>query len=109
MREECAFAVDDGEIIDFARKVESVLLNYDRDEDFSRMRLHAAEMVNRDFKMENEAIEVIRVFSGVLQQVAALTPKSVRLNSALLAKQEQSLLKKSLSRVNDRYFHLTRS
>jgi hypothetical protein len=97
MRERTAFAVDDGEIVSFARQVESVLRRYGSDEELNRMRSNAIAMIEDEFTMEREKVDVVRVFSGALSAVATMEPLRDRLSPELLVERQPSRVKWAIS------------
>jgi hypothetical protein len=96
MRERTAFAVDDGEVVSFARQVESVLRDY-RSEELNRMSRNAIAMIEDEFSNEREAGEVVRVFSGALNAVAETEPLSDRLSPGLLVPRHASRFTSAIS------------
>jgi glycosyltransferase involved in cell wall biosynthesis len=98
MRPDVAIPIDDGEVITFARQVESVLQRFG-DEDLERMRESAVSLVRSEFSPAREAADVVAVFGRALEQVAAVSPATTNLNVKLLASPRLPPLKQTLALV----------
>jgi hypothetical protein len=96
MRPDVAIPIDDGEVITFARQVESVLHRFG-DEDLERMREGAISLVRSEFTPAREAADVVAVFGHALEQVAEVSPVSTSLNVKLLASRRFAPLKDALA------------
>jgi hypothetical protein len=104
MRPGTSLPIDDGEIILFAREVESVLERFGSDDGLDRMSQNAVELVRSEFSIESEAADVVSVFGGVLERVALIEPKTRVLNSSLLKRSRFPPLKEMLA-----YARMTRN
>jgi hypothetical protein len=98
MRPDVSIPIDDGEVIAFARQVESVLHRFG-DEDLESMREGAISLVRSEFTPAREAADVVAVFSRALEQVAAVSPATTNLNVKLLASRRFPPLKHTLALV----------